>query len=210
MKIRLCPILVFVYVGCSNGGNFVPKRDAGAQSDLTMALPDGAVDMTPTTCKNANEACAQGDNCCNGLVCNGFDGVCEKCGQNGARCTTTGDCCNGVTCNLQTNFCGGGPPVDMGPQCGGQGAACAATLDCCQGYYCVSNTCTNTPSCKPIAGSCNSADVNGYMVCCDSMSMDCIANKCCIEKMYQDKTMVRCYGDGDCCNAEKCLAGACT
>lgn len=346
--------------GCpSGGGTFIPKKDGGTDAAIEHPDggpgPDGGgcgmvnaacnngdkpccqglscvngSCFKPNTCKNQGEGCLQTDVCCNGLLCNSFDSICEACGMSETRCTKTADCCNGFTCNLMTNFCQGmqvcsqngaacmldadccsgicnnftakcancgsavnapcandtdccggqgwtcnlqtnlcwqGPMCKQngqacnadgdccgklcnsfsltcaacganvntncgrdadcctgqgwtcnmqtfkcwqGAMCGKQGVACAHTLECCQGFYCENAKCTNAPMCKPLGGSCppndpmKPYDPQGYLVCCDSDSMECISSKCCIDKMYQVITEVKCHVNSDCCPMQTC------
>lgn len=166
-----------------------------------LSCGHGAACVKPQTCASDGQACAAGGDCCGGF-CNGFDKICGSCGSSiNANCQTNDDCCGNSnwTCNLDTHKCQ--QPM-MG--CKGQGKGCAHTVDCCQGLYCDAGQCTAAPMCKAIGAACGA-----YTDCCESVSMDCVATKCCIEKLYQDPSTIRCYADGDCCSGETCVAGAC-
>ncbi len=198
----ICNGLVGQCAACGSTMNSQCTRDAECCTGQgwTCNLMTDRCWMAPK-CAGLGQACGGDQDCCNNL-CNSFNLVCATCGSSvNSFCARDADCCvgQGWTCNLGTNHC------QQGQMCGKQGAACVETVDCCQGYYCENSKCTNAPMCKVVGAQCVQ-----YTDCCDAASLDCPSGICCIEKIYQDTTQIKCYKDADCCNAEKCVAGACT
>jgi hypothetical protein len=154
--------------------------------------------QVPQTCSTQGQACGIG--CCQGLICNSFTQSCSTCGTANAQCGQDADCCSqqGYVCT--NNSC------QMPMACAGNGQACTTSADCCNKLYCQNNSCTAAPTCTVIGGTCtaNNIDPNGYMVCCESASMDCPSGKCCIEHMYQMVANIKCHQSSDCCNNEVC------
>jgi hypothetical protein len=136
------------------------------------------------------------------IVCNAYYSKCTSCGSANAGCSVNADCCNGYTCDTSAHKCKLGTSTCTGA---GQDCSNSATAACCQGLYCDSpgagadagggaRSCTAAPSCKRIGDTCAA-----YTDCCESASMDCLADKCCILGSFQNTSQIKCYATSDCC-----------
>jgi hypothetical protein len=151
---------------------------------------------TQNTCKSGGLACVQGDTCCNNLVCNSFDSICEACGNGATHCTKTADCCNGFTCNLQTSFCQG---MAM---CKQPGMQCAQTPDCCSGV------CNGFDLLCEACGAAANVRCNSDADCCGGQGWTCNmgTNFCWMKPMCSGQGTA-CMNTAECCQGLYCDQG---
>jgi hypothetical protein len=133
----------------------------GCSVDCTEPYDQANLDPTCPGDGTNGQPCPPMHNCCSGLMCLGYSGLCGYCSNPGYSCANIDDCCDasGVVC--QGGFCcmGGGAHCDYGYECCNSpcvqhlcqqcvhevGASCEPG-QCCQGLLCVDGQCQQDPS----------------------------------------------------------------